>query len=600
MRAILDGLDAAAVSSAARRETRNREIALPPTGVYRWWARRTEAVFGAVLDASTGALAADVLDVLDPFAGGGVIPFAAVRRGHRVHARELDPWAATGLAVALDLPDPAKITAAAERLIEGVAELADRAYATTGSDGSPAVLAHTFRVAVADCGGCGRPARLFPHATVSALRRRDRGGDQAWLACRRGHLFVGRHDAESRCPDCDDAVSPGTAWTPGRAVTCPDCSHVERLSDRASSLRWEVVLVERVVGRRRELARPTAAELAQAERGWRPERLLGPIPEGAETRVLLRHGLRRWEQLYPARQRAVTEALLVGVEALDVDEAVRRALGTAVLGTTEMAGLLSRWDRWYLKSFEAMAGHRFNLTTFAVEPNVLGAAAVGRGTLRRRLRLLVRAARWLRDAAPVSAEVTRGSSEELPLPDGSVDLVLTDPPYHDDVHYAELSAPLRAWAGLPVDLSEAEAVAGRGGPDAWRLLLGRIFAQCRRVLRPGGRLVLTFANRNPVAWADLFDALQGAGFAGLAAVAVHSENERDAAKRGVRACTLDLVLELAPAGQVAERPPIEVEGEGDERAMLRRVVTTFARVGRLEPGWREPFEAGLAREPFLS
>ena len=55
-----------------------------------------------------------------------------------------------------------------------------------------------------------------------------------------------------------------------------------------------------------------------------------------------------------------------------------------------MAGLLSRWDRYYLKSYESMAGHRFNFTTFATEPNVLGAnwgttEAIEQNQVRRRL-----------------------------------------------------------------------------------------------------------------------------------------------------------------------------------------------------------------------
>jgi adenine-specific DNA methylase len=36
--------------------------------------------------------------------------------------------------------------------------------------------------------------------------------------------------------------------------------------------------------------------------------------------------------------------------------------------------------------------------------------------------------------------VVEGSSEQMVLPSDSVHLVLTDPPYHDDVQYAELSA----------------------------------------------------------------------------------------------------------------------------------------------------------------
>ena len=55
-----------------------------------------------------------------------------------------------------------------------------------------------------------------------------------------------------------------------------------------------------------------------------------------------------------------------------------RAISIAIIGSAEMAGHLSHWDRYYLKSYESMAGHRFNLTTFAVEPNVWGTVSSGR------------------------------------------------------------------------------------------------------------------------------------------------------------------------------------------------------------------------------
>jgi putative DNA methylase len=155
------------------------------------------------------------------------------------------------------------------------------------------------------------------------------------------------------------------------------------------------------------------------------------------------------------------------------------ALEAAVVGSTEMAGFLSRWDRWYLKSYEAMAGHRFKFTTFATEPNVWGTNASGRGTVLRRLGALTRAAQWLRERTgrqlivegPMSPKARRsplprnidvrvveGSSEHLLLPSGSVDLVLTDPPYHDDVQYGELSLPFRTWAGLSCKALLREAV----------------------------------------------------------------------------------------------------------------------------------------------
>src|SRR5262249_15563302 len=132
----------------------------------------------------------------------------------------------------------------------------------------------------------------------------------------------------------------------------------------------------------------------ESDKHWKPKRKLGKIPDAQETRVLTRHGFQRWEDIYPQRQRFVIEELLTYVRSVP-DKNMRTALEMAVLGTTEMAGLLSRWDRYYLKSYESMAAHRFNFSTLVAEPNVIGVGSHGRGTLFRRLRLVERAASWL-------------------------------------------------------------------------------------------------------------------------------------------------------------------------------------------------------------
>jgi putative DNA methylase len=129
-------LDPTAVSEAARIETRNREVYLPPISVFRWWARRTEAVNGAVLDAFAAERASDdPLLVVDPFAGGGVIPLAAVLRGHKVYAQDVNPWAAAGLVTMLGLPEPEAIREGVAALRQRVTPLISSAYGTTMSDG---------------------------------------------------------------------------------------------------------------------------------------------------------------------------------------------------------------------------------------------------------------------------------------------------------------------------------------------------------------------------------------------------------------------------------------------------------------------------------
>ena len=635
LRSPLRGLNPDAISASVRREVRNREVHLPPVSTYRWWARRTESVNGAIIDAVNDDRPGRLV-VSDPFAGGGVIPLAAVMRGHSVYAQDLNPWAAAGLAAMLALPPADALRAGIAALTQRVATVAQATYGTVLSDGTNAQVSHTFRVAVGACTRCGKRQRLFPHALVSLLSRVERGRPEAFLACPNGHLFRGMRDQVKRCPTCSSLTNPSDAYTPRRVVTC-SCGHQDRLEHRASGgLDWEVVLVERAGAGSRELALPTPGELtAAAAEHMHPVRTLGDIPAGQETAVLLRHGFRHWEDIYPRRQRAMVEQLLDFTAQCSSDPAVVSALRLAVVGSTEMAGHLSRWDRYYLKSYESMAGHRFNFTTLPVEPNAWGTLTSGRGTTMRRLVQLVKAAEWLqsrtgrslRVQGPLQATarmlapmvggdlsgasvhrpdvvVVAGSSQRQLLPSGSVDLVLTDPPYHDDVQYGELSLPLQAWAGLAGPDSAGDAVVNRVtgqlvAAGSYTTLLSSIFRESARLLRADGHLIFSYANRDPQAWAALFDALQGAGLRAAGCAVVHSENETDHAKRGVRACTLDLLLDLVPLSQMPIEQHQPPSAEGSEHEFLAIVASYALRIGNLRHGWQAEFYEASADAEFL-
>jgi len=628
LRSVLRHLDVAGLQAATRRESRARQRHLPPISVYRWWARRTETVTGAIVDAVSADKPGQLL-LADPFAGGGVIALACLLRGHRVYAQDVNPWAARSLTTMLGLPALAELSAAGDRLHSSVEPLLAEAYATTLSDGTPATIANTIRVATSPCPGCARTLKLFPTATVSLLARIDCGGDEAYVACPAGHLNLASTSKRTSCVTCNKYVTPTARYTTGRTARCTHCRWTGKLTELVGpdGFDWEVVLIERNASGHREISPPTAAELFAAEEPrWAPGRILPAIESGIETSVLLRHGMTHWHDLYPARQRVVIEALLAACPgAAGGDAPTAAALEAAVIGATEMAGYASRWDSRYLKAYETVANHRFNFTTLAAEPNVWGAPEFGRGTVDRRLTQLAKAAVWLDErigrpltvdgptpatarrtkmAATIDARVVAGGSQRLVLPTGILDAIITDPPYHDDVHYGELSDLFRAWAGETTGALDGDAIVrrltGASGTDAYQQLLTDIFTEAHRALRTDGHLILSYANRHPGAWVALFNALEAAGFRAAGYTVVHSENETDHAKAGRRACTLDVLIDLVPvSGRRVVRHQPAGPAANDEEEFCHRVGAQALRIGSLPLGWAEGFTVAVRSTAFL-
>lgn len=628
IRSVLRHLDVAGLQAGTRQESRSRQRHLPPISVYRWWARRTETVTGAIVDAVSVDRPGQLL-LADPFAGGGVIALACLLRGHRVYVQDVNPWAARSLTTMLDLPTLEELSAARDRLHDSIAPLLTEAYATTLSDGTPATIANTIRVATGPCPGCARTLKLFPTATVSLLARVDCAGDEGYVACSAGHLNLASTRKRTTCSTCSKYVTPTARYTTGRTARCSHCRWTGKLTELTgpTGFTWEVVIVERNAVGQREISPPTRAELAAADSPrWAPGCDLPAIEAGIETSVLLRHRMTHWHDLYPARQRVIIEALLAACPlAAQGDARTAAALEAAVVGATEMAGYASRWDSRYLKAYEAVANHRFNFTTLAAEPNVWGAPEFGRGTVDRRLTHLAKAVVWLDErigrplnvdgptlatarrtemSAAVDARVVAGGSQRLVLPTGVLDAVITDPPYHDDVHYGELSDLFRAWAGETTGALDGDAIVrrllGTSGTEAYQELLTDIFAEAHRALRSDGHLVLSYANRHPGAWVALFTALEAAGFRAAGYTVVHSENETDHAKAGRRACTLDVLIDVVPLdGRCVMRHQPAGAAANDEEEFCRLVGTQALRIGSLSPGWAESFTAAVRSAAFL-
>jgi len=191
---------------------------------------------------------------------------------------------------------------------------------------------------------------------------------------------------------------------------------------------------------------------------------------------------------------------------------------------------LARWDNTRENSQGTFGRQALPMVWDFVEPNPFGESSGGADG----------ALNWVSDVADTltqssinaSATVTRGSAMLLPYSDSSLDSVITDPPYYDNVSYSNLSDYFYIWLRrILEDLypehfaaiatpKKKEAIAAFYRHDgdkaksrqAYEQMMAQAFAEANRVLKPSGQLTVVYAHKTTLGWSTLVDALRRAGF----------------------------------------------------------------------------------------
>jgi adenine-specific DNA methylase len=167
-----------------------------------------------------------------------------------------------------------------------------------------------------------------------------------------------------------------------------------------------------------------------------------------------------------------------------------------------------------------------------------------------------------------SLTILQGNAANLsPISDGSIHAIVIDPPYYDNVMYAELADFFYVWLKRTVGYlypdwfssqltdKDTEAVANPARFEAmgrkkkklaeqdYERKMAAAFREMHRVLRPHGVLTVMFTHKRVEAWDTLASALIGAGFTIKASWPVHTESEHSLhqARKNAAASTILLV-----------------------------------------------------------
>ena len=213
-------------------------------------------------------------------------------------------------------------------------------------------------------------------------------------------------------------------------------------------------------------------------------------------------------------------------------------------------------------------------------------------------------------AAAAPSVVLNGAAQALDMEDASVDAIVFDPPYHDNVNYAELSDFFFVWlkrtagyalgeefarAYLTDKTNEAiasparfRARAGERGSaqsarnlatDDYHAKMREIFGECRRVVKPDGIMTVMFTHKSTAAWDALTMALIESGFAITRTWPVKTEAESSLHIRDQAAARSTILLACRPM----ERDPYPVKSwervEVEIAAAVREDIETLQTYG---------------------
>jgi putative DNA methylase len=182
--------------------------------------------------------------------------------------------------------------------------------------------------------------------------------------------------------------------------------------------------------------------------------------------------------------------------------------------------------------------------------------------------------------------LSTGDSSRSMLATKSVDLIVTDPPFFDNVHYSELADFFHAWqqTGKECVVSStrnAQEVQDTE-PDKFASKLRSVLRECHRVLKDNGLLVFTYHHSRNEGWYALAEAVLGAGFVVVNSQPVRAEmsvaTPKSQAKEPIQ---LDIILVCRKASDSDSNSciPMEMALESG-RSKLRKLADVGLKLSR--------------------
>jgi len=592
MRAIEDTFPFEYLSIVAEAESWRKEIHRPIYHIHKWWAQRLGSIFRALIIGAAAPIGSSVMElfyqpvrlpglvVFDPFMGSGTTVGEAHKLGCTAIGKDINPVAYRAVKSALGPVNQQEVADLFHKLDSTVGKEIRSLYRSKDEKGQSCNVLYYFWVKVLSCPSCDSPVDLFPRYIFAkhAYVKKNPGVHILCPGC--GSVFSGDYrDKKTQCPECKKEFNPHEGTTKRITAICQKCSHefpiakTAKLHGKPPSHRMYAKLVLTTQGKKRYL-RVTKDDIAAYDESSRKLKKLSlplpnvPISNGHNTKQILNYGYRHWHELFNDRQLLALSLLAKGIQDLPSSPA-REMLTMLFSGALEFNNMFASYKGEGTGAVRHMFSHHIlKPERMPIEANVWGTSKSS-GAFMTLYKSRIRHALDYRAAPyeikvgdknkknsngkvfglspPMGGEIGEtfskevlgsgaiylscGDSSRTDLPDKSVDLVVTDPPFFDNVHYSELADFFFAWQETFFgNVGEKKDVTTRNpaevqdvDPEKFGIKLGRVFTECFRVLKDGGLLIFSYHHSREDGWSSVARAVLEAGFTFIQSQPVKSE-----------------------------------------------------------------------------
>lgn len=607
---IEDGFPFEKISEIAAIESWRKEIHRPIYHIHKWWAQRLGSIFRAAVLASTAPEGSDLMElfyqpvrlpntvVFDPFMGSGTTIGEALKLGCTAIGRDINPVSHFAVKTAMGKVDIDDIRKEYRKLESTIAlDLLDL-YRSSDSQNRTCDVLYYFWVKVLDCPGCGKAVDLFKSYSFARHAYPQRHPESKAICPNCGDVNkVHYNSTNAECDSCKFSYDPSTGNVKRTKAVCSECGGEFSIAKTARNAghpprhRMYAKLVLTADGKKEYLriSDEDVASYNMAERQLKSMKSTYPnarIPDGYNTRQVLNYGYTYWHEMFNSRQLLGLCMLGNAIRRIP-DEDTRAAMICLFSSALEFNNMFASYKGEGTGAVRHMFSHHIlKPERMPIEANIWGTPKSSGSFSTLFKSRLIKALEYRQApfeiaiarrnqrkqsykvyglAKPIESEIFEeypqrglpsgsvylscGSSAETDLPSQSVDLVLTDPPFFDNVHYSELADFFYVWQrkmffdkGLPPTTRNPEEVQNI---DSKRFTgnLMKVFKECHRVLKEDGLLVFSYHHSREEGWSSIADAVIGSGFEFVQAQPVKSEMSVATPKRQAKdPIDLDILL----------------------------------------------------------